>query len=150
MVIILNYFSNNLKLFVDTIYIHHDFNLYSHDLFLYSPGKTDIFRRCEKYDKDEVPKTKQVIMTHNAHIKEAETMKLRMAEAERNCARCLSTADKVTRRRKYNKLLKSNRKKPEESNDEASQSPTQDNNDNGKTAESSKNTEKASSNNTVG
>ena len=93
-VIIWKYFSINLELFVEKINIHHAFKLYSHDLFLYSPVKTDVCRRCATYDEEKSPKSKQVREKHNIHVKEAEHMKLRMAEAHRSCGRNLVTVDK--------------------------------------------------------
>ena len=96
--IIWKYFSINLELFVEKINIHHAFKLYSHDLFLYSPVKTDVCRRCATYDEEKSPKSKQVREKHNIHVKEAEHMKLRMSEADRSCGRNLVTVDKSTKK----------------------------------------------------
>ena len=97
--IICQNFSINLELFVEKINIHHAFKLYSHDLFLYRPVKTDICKRCATYDRDKSPKSKQVREKHNIHVKEAYHMKLRMSEAERSCGRNLVTVDRFTKKK---------------------------------------------------
>ena len=161
--IICQNFSINLELFVEKINIHHAFKLYSHDLFLYSPVKTDVCKRCATYDREKSPKSKQVREKHNIHVKEADHMKLRMTDAERNCGTNVVTVDKATKRKIYYKGLQGNMKKPEPAEPEpaepepaepdpaepkpAEPEPEQskdEEKDNVNNAESSTNTEKAS------
>merc|ERR1712243_157434 len=64
-------------------------------------------------------KSKQVREKHNIHVKEADHMKLRMTDAERNCGTNVVTVDKATKRKIYYKGLQGNMKKPKPAEAEA-------------------------------